>query len=203
MRTAAYLRVSTIGQNETGQRREIERWLKGNGTEGVRWFIDHDTGDNLNRPGFEQMQRDIFMGEIDAVVVYKLDRLSRSLRDGINTLCDWLDRGVRLVATSQGHDFAGPVGKLVASVLFSIAEMEQQTRRERQAAGIAVAKERGVYRGRRAGTTKARPARARQLRQQGYAVAEIANALKISKRTALRYLGQGAVLKNQLSNSDL
>jgi DNA invertase Pin-like site-specific DNA recombinase len=195
--------VSTVGQNEAGQRREIERWLKGNGTQDVRWYVDHDTGDHLNRPGFEQLQRDIFLGEIGAVVVWKLDRLSRTVRDGLATLCEWCDRGLRIVSVTQQIDFNGTIGKMIAAVLFGVAEMEQQTRRERQAAGIAVAKERGVYRGRKAGTTKAKPTRARQLREQGHTVQEIATALGISKRTALRYLGKESVSEYQVSSSAL
>lgn len=62
---------------------------------------------------------------------------------------------------TEGGCACGTVGRLVASVLFGLAEIEQEYRRERQAAGIAVAKRRGVYRGRAKGTTKAKPARAR------------------------------------------
>lgn len=157
-------------------------------------------GDNLNRPGFEDLQRAVFMGEIDAVVVWKLDRLSRTVRDGLATLCEWCDRGLRIVSVTQQIDFNGTIGKMIAAVLFGVAEMEQQTRRERQAAGIEVARERGLYRGRKAGTTKAKPARAQQLRRQGYTVGEIANALGTSRRTVLRYLKKGSVLENQLSS---
>ncbi len=189
---AIYVRVSTVGQNEAGQRREIKRWLDGNGIapDTVRWYVDKSTGDNLDRPEFERLQRDIFNGEIHTVVCWKLDRLSRSLRDGINTLTGWLDKGIRLVSTTQQLDFAGATGKLIASVLFAVAEMEQETRRERQAAGIAVAKEEGKYKGRKSGTTKAKPQRARELRNQGLKIGEIAQALGTSKRTVLRYLGE-------------
>ena len=69
MATAVYIRVSTTGQNEAGQRRDIARWLRGNKIEDVRWYVDHETADHLNRPGFQCLQRDIFMGEIEAVVV--------------------------------------------------------------------------------------------------------------------------------------
>ena len=89
------------------------------------------------------------------VVVWKLDRLSRRQRDGVDLLADWCDRGVRVVAVTQQIDLSGAVGRMVASVLFGLAEIESEYRRERQAAGIAVAKERGIYRGRRPGTTKA------------------------------------------------
>ncbi|MHB8899642.1 MAG: recombinase family protein, partial [Thermoguttaceae bacterium] len=170
------------------QRREITRWLDGNGIKGIRTFIDKETGDHLERKAFRQLQEAIFHGEIRTVVVWKLDRLSRSLRDGINTLCDWCDRGLRVVSVTQQIDFNGTVGKMIASVLFAVAEMEQQTRRERQRAGIDAAKERGVYRGRRAGSTKANPARAKKLREKGLSLDEIATAMGVSRPTVCRYL---------------
>jgi DNA invertase Pin-like site-specific DNA recombinase len=187
---ACYVRVSTIGQNEAGQHREIERWLKGNGADAntVRWYLDKSTGDNLNRPGFENLQRDIFQGDIGTVVIWRLDRLSRTMRDGLNTLCDWCDRSLRIVSVSQQIDFNGTIGKMIASVLFGVAEMEQQTRRERQRAGIDAAKSRGVYRGRQKGTTKATPDRALALRDSGLKVDEIATAMGVSRRTAMRYV---------------
>ncbi len=129
-----YVRVSTVGQNEAGQRREIKRWLESNGiAEGnVRWYVDKRTGDNLRRPGFEQLQKDVFHGAIQSIVVWKLDRLSRNLRDGINVLADWCDRGLRVVSVTQQIDFNGATGKMLAAVLLGVAEMEQETRRERQ-----------------------------------------------------------------------
>lgn len=191
MKTAVYIRVSTTGQNEAGQKREIERWLKGNGVTDAVWFIDKATGNNLNRPEFQRLQSAIFNGEVKTVVVWKLDRLSRSLRDGIDVLCNWCEKGIRVVATSQQIDFNGAMGKMLAAVLLGVAEMEQQTRRERQAAGIAAAKERGVYKGRQKGATKASPKRAIQLRQKGLTVTEIAEAMGISSRTVKRYLAAG------------
>lgn len=185
---ACYIRVSTTGQNEAGQRREIERWLKGNDIGEARWFVDKQTGDNLDRSGFQALQKAIFNGEIGTIVVWKLDRLSRSLRDGINTLCDWCDRGLRVVSTTQQIDFNGTLGKMLAAVLLGVAEMEQETRRERQRAGIEAAKMRGVYNGRTPGATKVNPQHARQLRTQGLQVAQIARALGVSPRTAARYL---------------
>jgi DNA invertase Pin-like site-specific DNA recombinase len=186
--TAAYVRVSTVGQNEAGQRREIEKWLEGNGVTDARWYVDKKSGDNLDRPEFKRLQQAIFNGEVKTVVCYKLDRLSRTIRDGINTLCDWCDKGLRVVSTTQQIDFNGTVGKMIAGVLFAVAEMEQETRRERQAAGIEVAKSKGKYKGRQPGTTKARPARARQLREQGLTLDEIATALSVTRMTVHRYL---------------
>ena len=78
---------------------------------------------------------------------------------------------------------------MVASVLFGLAEIEFEYRQERQVAGIRVAKKRGVYRGRKTGTTKAQPVRALELRDRGLTATEIAYALNISARTVFRYLG--------------
>ena len=185
---AAYVRVSTFGQNEEGQRREIAKWLQAQGITNVRWFVDKETGDHLDRPAFAQLQRDIFDGSVEAVVVWKLDRLSRSIVDGVTTLAKWCEQGIRVVSVTQQLDFNGAMGKLLAAVFFGVAEMEQETRRERQRVGIEAAKERGVYRGRRKGTTKAMPIRARQLLEQGLTTAEVAAALNVSRRTAERYL---------------
>ncbi len=187
---ACYVRVSTVGQNQAGQKREIKLWLAGNGidSDSVRWFTDKESGDSLARPGFEKLQTAVFKGEIGTVVVWKLDRLSRKLRDGINTLCDWCERGLRVVSVTQQIDFSGALGKMLAAVLLGVAEMEQENRRERQAAGIAAAKQRGVYFGRKTGTTKAKPVRAAELRRRGLNDSEIGSALSVSRRTVQRYL---------------
>jgi DNA invertase Pin-like site-specific DNA recombinase len=188
MKTACYVRVSTIGQNERGQRNEVRKWANAHGLTDLQWFIDKESGDTLDRPAFARLQRAIFDGTVGTVLVWKLDRLSRNLRDGINTLTDWLGKGVRLVSVTQGLDFSGTTGKLIASVLFAVAEMEQSTRRERQAVGIAQAKAEGKYKGRQPGSTQADPTCAKQLKRQGLTDDEIASALCVTRRTIQRYL---------------
>ena len=66
------------------------------------------------------MQQGIFMGTITTVVVWKLDRISRRQREGINLLAEWCERGVRVVVITQQLDLSGAVGRLVASVLFTL-----------------------------------------------------------------------------------
>ena len=183
-----YIRVSTVGQNERGQRAEIRKWLEGNGHTDVRYYVDKESGDTLDRPAFRRLQADVFKGAIKTVVVWKLDRLSRSIIDGLNVLADWCNRGVRVVSVTQQLDFNGTVGKMLAAIFFALGEMEQQTRRDRQAAGIAVAKVEGKYKGRKAGTTKAKPNRAAQLRAKGLNDSEIASALNVTRRTVQRYV---------------
>ncbi|APZ91552.1 recombinase family protein [Fuerstiella marisgermanici] len=191
---ACYVRVSTVGQNEAGQKEEIKRWLQGNGVDPkvVVWYVDKMSGDNMARPSFKRMQADIFAGEISTVVIYKLDRLSRKIRDGIDALCAWCDKGLRVVSVTQQIDFSGTVGQIIAAVLLGVAQMEQENRRERQAVGIAVAKKQGKYKGRRSGTTKAAPERAVELREKGLRPEEIASALGVSRNTVFRYFREAS-----------
>lgn len=187
---ACYCRVSSRRQRQDSQKAEIQRWLRQQRSRArrVTWFEDTETGRTLRRPAFEQLQQAIFNGTVQTVVVWQLDRLARRQRDGVNLLADWCEGGVRVVVVTPHIDLSGPVGRLGASVLFGLAEIEQEYRRERQAAGIAVAKRKGVYCGRVKGTTKAKPTRARTLHLRGLTASEIANALHVSVRTVFRYL---------------
>lgn len=187
MTTAVYIRVSTYDQNLDVQRGELSRWLERSGITDVVWFEDQESGKDLNRPDFQRLQRAVIRREVDTVVVWKLDRLSRSLKDGVNLISDWLERGVRIVSVTQAIDMAGAAGRMFAAILFAVAEMERELLRERQAAGIAAAKARGVYTGRPRGATKAKPEEARRLKDLGLKPEQIATALGISRSTVRRY----------------
>lgn len=191
MTVGCYIRVSTSRQKHDGQRAEIQRWLDGNGIspDQVIWYADKESGTTMQRPEFDRLQRDIFDGKVKTVVLWKLDRLSRRLKDGVNTLAAWCERGVKIVVVTQQIELNGPVGRMIAALLLGLGEIELEYRRERQMAGIAVAKVNGVYMGRRKGTTKRTPDRARELRDKGLTSAEIATALGVSQRTVFRYIG--------------
>jgi len=124
---ACYCRVSSRHQRQDSQKAEIQRWLRQQRLRArqVLWFEDTETGRTLRRPAFEQLQEAIFTGTVHTVVVWKLDRLARRQREGINLLADWCERGIRLIVVTQQLDLSGPVGRLVASVLFGLAEIEQ------------------------------------------------------------------------------
>jgi DNA invertase Pin-like site-specific DNA recombinase len=187
---AVYIRVSDKRQKLDSQRAEIQKWLDANAIDAsqVEWFEDKRTGKTLDRPAFDELQKAIFNGRVKSVVLWKLDRLSRRLKDGITTLADWCERDVRVVVTTMQLDLKGAVGKLVAGILLGLAEVELEFRRERQAAGIEVAKKRGVYRGRAKGTHKGSPERAKELRAKGLRLDEIGAAMEVSARTVARYL---------------
>lgn len=187
-----YIRVSSHSQKRDSQQAAITQWLVRHGHDlaQVRWYADTETGRTLQREGFQALQSAIFRGEVKTVVVWKLDRLARSLREGVNVLAEWCQRDVRVVSITQQIDLSGAVGHLIASLLFGMAEIEHLHIKERQAAGIAVAKQKGIYKGRKPGTTKAKPERARVLHAKGLKSQEIATALNVSERTVFRYLAR-------------
>jgi DNA invertase Pin-like site-specific DNA recombinase len=191
---ACYLRVSSRDQRHDSQRAEIAAWLGRNGIDldQVRWYEDVESGRTMRRVAFDRLQADIHAGHVRTVVVYKVDRIARRLREGLDVLCGWVDRGVRFVSVTQQVDVAGAFGRMMLAMMLGLAEIEWEYRAERQTAGIAQAKARGVYRGRKPGTTKGEPDRARELQAKGLDAPEIAAALGVSARTVRRYLGNSA-----------
>lgn len=189
---AVYIRISSHTQKTDSQKAEITEWLKrhGHSLKKVMWFEDRQSGSSLNRPKFKELQNLIFQGKVNTVVVWKLDRLARNLREGVNTIADWCNRNIRILSITQEIDLSGPVGHLIASLLFGIAEMELLHTRERQAAGIKAAKKKGVYVGRMVGTLKADPERAKTLRKKGLTNQEISRALGVAQSTVYRYLAK-------------
>ncbi len=108
---ACYCRVSSRRQKNVSQKAEITRWLRANGISlsKVTWFEDKESGKTIRRGAFDQMHKLIFDGKIKTVIVWKLDRISRRLKDGINLLAEWCERGVRVVSVTQQIDLTGPV----------------------------------------------------------------------------------------------
>ncbi len=147
-----YVRVSTLDQQKGLQSQEqaLRDYCQNHGLTPVRWYRDIITGASTNRPQFDKLQADIFKGTVHTVVVWKLDRISRKgIREGINILTDWLEKGIRVVAVTQQLDFSGKVGELIAGVLFAVAAMERENLRENTKRGMAAAKAKGVKLGKR------------------------------------------------------
>ncbi len=174
--TAVYVRVSTTDQKHDSQMYELERYIKAHGLKRIKYYTDKASGGSLDRPGMDKLRADIFKGEVSRVLVYKIDRLARSLKDGVALLTDWLERGVQVTSVTQQIDISGTVGKMLLSILLGFAEMERETLRERVRTGIAARKAKGLHHGRQKGDTghkwnpakrKVDPALARSLRDQG------------------------------------
>jgi DNA invertase Pin-like site-specific DNA recombinase len=191
MTVACYLCGAASGRGQGREREGIRRWLEEQtiAPSEVEWYSDHESGSGSGRPELDRLQRDIARGKISTVVLWKFVHLFPRFRQGLTTIAAWAERGVRLVVVLQGIDLGLAVGTAVAPLLRGLAETERELRQHRQRIGIAAAKIRGVYSGRKPGSTKQKPQRALALRAKGYTAAEIAEALGVSKRTAFRYLG--------------
>ena len=128
------------------------------------------------------------------MILYRLDRLARSIRDGVNLLTDWINAGVRVVITTMQIDLSGALGQTVAALLLGLAQMEREAIRERQAAGIAAWRENLDREGKKhpggrpRGRYKVDPKRVAELRGRGLTYREIGSALDISIPTVRKML---------------
>ena len=177
-----YTRVSKQEQNEALQRDA----LKEAGCE--KYFGDKMTGSKFERKGLEELLAFVRPG--DTVIVWKLDRLGRSLKDLIETLNRLKDQGVDFMSLTEKIDTTTPGGKLIFHVMGALAEFERDLIRERTNAGLAAARARGRVGGRpKKLTTNGKVALARQLfADSNQSISEICLTLEISRSTLYRYV---------------
>ena len=137
-----YVRVSTVDQNEA---RQVEA-LKKYGIE--KWYSEKVSGKNLNRPKLQEMLD--FVREGDTIFIHDFSRISRSVKD-LLSLIDLLEaKKVHLVSVKENLDTSTPAGRLMLTMIGAINEFERANLLERQAEGIAIAKAKGKYKGRKA-----------------------------------------------------
>jgi DNA invertase Pin-like site-specific DNA recombinase len=195
MRTAAYIRVSTIEQNDDLQRQALVQWARAKGVDLII-YADAATGTDFARPSWQRLESDIDAGRIQQLVVWKIDRLGRTA-SGLTQLFDKFNRlGVRFTSITEGLDLGTHMGKLVATVLAGVAEWENAVRRERQAAGIAAAHQNGrTWGGSVAGRLSAKVAKqadaVRALRASGMTIERIADTVSLSYPTVAKLLRSG------------
>ncbi|MCD7032867.1 recombinase family protein [Metabacillus sp. GX 13764] len=138
-----YARVSSTGQDLTAQINQLTE----HGCEVI--FKEKASGrEKDKRKEFNLLVENVSQGDI--IVVAKLDRFARSTQDALNTIALLNDKGVGLIVLNMGGDKVDTttaIGKLMITVLSGIAEFEADMIRERQIEGIALAKQRGVYKG--------------------------------------------------------
>ena len=126
-----------------------------------------------------------FLREGDTLVVTRIDRLARSMKDLQDIVHELKGRGVALKATEQPIDTSTAAGKAFLDMLGVFAEFETNLRKERQAEGIAAAKARGVYKG---GKSRIDPETVRRLLLDGVKPAHVARQLGISRGTVYRFM---------------
>ena len=176
-----YARVSTTQQDEALQQDALEK-------AGVdRIFVDTASGATESRPALDELLAQLRPG--DTVVVWRLDRLGRSLRHLIDVVGDLEERGVGLRSLTESIDTLTPGGKLIFHVFGALAEFERDLIRERTQAGLAAARARGRVGGRPTVWTPEKLAAARAMYEEGtHDVATIARVVGVSRASVYRAL---------------
>ena len=181
MKMVGYARVSTRDQNVDAQRQA----LLAAGCDLV--FEDTISGTTKSRSGLNQAMAALSSG--DVLVVWKLDRLGRSMQHVVNTVLDLDKRGIGFRSLTEAIDLSSSTGKLLLSVFGWLAEVERDLTTERTKAGLAAAKRRGVQLGRKRKLTPNDVAHARQAIESGeQSVAGMARILKVGRNTLGRAL---------------
>src|SRR6476469_6944435 len=178
MTTIGYARVSTTDQNLDVQ----ENALRAAGCDTIR--SEKRTGTTTD--GRDELRTVLdFLRKGDVLMVTRIDRLARSIGDLQDIVRTVKARGASLRATEQPIDTRTAAGKCFLDMLSVFAEFETNLRKERQLEGIADAKARGVYRGRKPSID---PARVKAMKAEGMRPSAIANALKIGRASVYRAL---------------
>lgn len=175
-----YIRVSSVDQN-TG--RQLE------GLDLDQTFTDKCSGKDTKRPELDSLMK--FVREGDTVVVHSMDRLARNLDDLRRLVKDLTGRGVRIQFVKENLTFTGedsPMSNLLLSVMGAFAEFERSLLKERQREGIAIAKSKGKYQGRKRTVTNELIATMRARVLAGDSKASVARDMGISRETLYQYL---------------
>lgn len=184
-----YVRVSTRDKQTTkSQRHAIREWARAQRIQpdSLKWYEDKLSGAKAERPALNKLLRAVQKGSLDTVVVYRLDRLSRSTRGGLETLSQLADRQIRVVSVSQNIDFNGAMGKFLATLFLSIAEFERETIVERIKDGLAAARANGKQLGRPKNVK--RLTEIRSMKSEGWSVVEIADEIGCSRQNVYKAL---------------
>jgi site-specific DNA recombinase len=157
-RCAIYTRKSTeegLDQHFNtldAQRESCEAYIRSQAGEGWRALPEHYddggfSGGNLDRPEMQKLLSDVDAGKVDVIVVYKVDRLTRSLMD-FSKIVERLDaRGVSFVSVTQAFNTTTSMGRLTLNVLLSFAQFEREVTGERIRDKIAASKAKGMWMG--------------------------------------------------------
>jgi putative DNA-invertase from lambdoid prophage Rac len=145
----------------------------------------------LQRPKREELLAAVRRRELDAILVWRLDRWGRSLPDLVITLKELAELGVGFVSLTEAFDMTTPTGRALAGMLAVFAEFEREILRERVKAGIAQARSKGTTFGRPRSAAKKILEIKRLYRKEKLSKSEIARQLSIS-RTSVRRLLEGA-----------
>lgn len=177
-----YIRVSSFDQNP---QRQLDQ------AQVDKVFIDKASGKDAHRPELELLLS--FVRDGDTVVVHSMDRLARNLDDLRRLVQRLTGKGVRIEFVKECLTFTNeesPIANLMLSVMGAFAEFERSLIHERQREGIALARLRGAYKGRKKSLSPEQQAEVRQRASTGEKKAQIAREFGISRETLYQYLKQ-------------
>ena len=182
-----YIRVSTLDQN-------TERQLDGITVD--KTFTDKASGKDTKRPQLEMMISFVRSG--DTVIVHSMDRLARNQDDLHRIVQKLTAKGVRIEFLKEHLTFTGedsPMSKLMLAVMGAIHEFDRAILKERQREGIALAKKRGTFKGRKRSLSETQAAEIRQRITTGTSKTQVAREFGISRQTLYQYLREWRVEK--------
>lgn len=177
-----YARVSTTDQDVAAQRRALEAA----GVEPGHIIEEQASGAKRDRPGLVSLLEQLERG--DVLVVWKLDRLGRSLRHLLEVIDNLKERGVEFRSLTDGLDTTTPAGQLMFAICGAFAEFERSMALERTMTGLDAAKERGVHLGRPSEIPAERAANVFRLHAEGRTHRHISQATSVSKSAVGRLL---------------
>lgn len=137
----AYVRVSTVEQNEARQIEALEKYNI------EKWFTEKVSAKDTNRPKLKEMLD--FAREGDTIYIHDFSRLARSTKDLLEIVETLKAKGINLVSNKENIDTSTPTGKLMLTMIAAINEFERANLLERQREGIAIAKRNGKYKERK------------------------------------------------------
>jgi DNA invertase Pin-like site-specific DNA recombinase len=175
-----YVRVSSFDQNADRQLEQLEV---------DRVFTDKASGKDTDRPQLQALLA--YAREGDTIVVHSMDRLARNVDDLRRIVQQETKRGVRLQFVKENLTFTGddsPMANLMLSILGAVAQFERDLIKERQREGIALARQRGAYRGRRKALPDEKVTELRRRAGAGEKKASLAREFGISRETLYQYL---------------
>lgn len=193
-----YARVSTIEQDPAAQRAQLSAL----GVDEENMYVDHGlTGTNRHRPALREAIAAVRAG--DTLVVTKLDRLARSVRDAHDLADELATKGVRLQLGASVYDPTDPVGKLLFSVLGIVAEFEADLIRARTREGMAVARAKGRLRGKQPKLSRRREAELVKLHEAGeHTSSDLAEIFGVARSTVYRAIQRAETSSTVVSGVD-
>ena len=192
--TAVYMRVSTSQQTTRGQKADLKRWIEAQGENGrVVWYEDTATGKNMDRPSWQKLAAEIARGQVERLIVWRLDRLGRTASGLCKLFEDLQAHKVRLISLKDSIDLGTPSGRLIAHVLASVAAYETEVRGERVKAGQDAARAAGKRwggseKGRLISITPEQVQTILKLKAEGQRISHIARSVNVDRSSVYRVL---------------